>query len=129
MREQAHRALKRMLANGPLTAVPKRPADQQLLASLAAAQFEPQKTYREAEVNDILAGWLETFCEPYGIDHVTLRRMVVDSRLLVRTTSGSTYRVSTARSRELEALKDLKPSEVLAEVLSDRESRRRRHAA
>ena len=90
-RDETHRALKRMLSNGPLAAIPKRPSDQHLLVALAAAQFEPQRTYRESEVNETLLAWIETFCEPDGLDHVTLRRMLVDFRLLTRTKSGSTY--------------------------------------
>ena len=43
-RETAHRALKRLLANGPLTAVPTRPSDQQILVALAVSQFETQRT-------------------------------------------------------------------------------------
>lgn len=129
LHEQAHRALKRLLANGPLTAVPKRPSDQQLLLGLAAAQFEPQKTYREREVNEILKAWIETFCEPYGIDHVTLRRLLVDSRRLSRTTSGSTYRVNREMLREIESGARIEPAKVLAEIRDDRESRKRRRAA
>lgn len=125
VRDEGHRALKRMLANGPLTAVPKRPADQELLVALAAAQFEAEKVYGEAEVNEILKGWIETFCEPYGIDHVTLRRMLVDSRLLSRTPSGSTYRVNRARIGEMEAIAELDPAQVLEEVRSERASRKR----
>src|ERR1700752_2979074 len=107
MREETHRVLKRMLANGPLTAVPKRPSDQQLLVTLAAARFHPGKTYRESEVNETLKAWIDTFCEPYGIDHVTLRRMLVDSRLLEPTTSGSTYRINPQRFAEAEPVKTL----------------------
>ncbi len=126
-RETPRDVLKRMLANGPLAAVPKRPADQQLLVALAAAQFEPGKTYAEAEVNETLERWMSTFCEPDGIDHVTLRRMLVDSRLLMRTRSGSAYRLSGKRA-ETEALEAVEPAGVLAEVRSERESRKRGHA-
>src|SRR5437867_556076 len=66
---QAMNALKRLLANGPLTAYPTRRSDQQLLLRLAAARFEPARAYSEAEVNDILAAWLDTFCAPHSIDH------------------------------------------------------------
>ena len=116
-----------MLANGPLTAIPKRPSDQQLLVTLAADRFEPGKAYRESEVNDVLEAWLQTFCEPYGIDHVTLRRMLVDSRLIARTKSGSAYE---ARTRPREALEPLpEPAQVLEEMRDERASRKRRHAA
>jgi hypothetical protein len=129
MNEDALLSLKRLLANGPLTAVPKRPSDQQLLVTLAAAQFEPQKSYREAGVNETLKAWIATFCEPYGIDHVTLRRLLVDSGLLTRTTSGSTYRVNPGRLAEMHAVATIAPAEVLAEIRSERESRKRRRAA
>jgi hypothetical protein len=129
MNEKPLLALKRLLANGPLTAVPKRPSDQQLLVTLAAAQFDPRNSYREAEVNETLKAWIATFCEPYGIDHVTLRRLLVDSRLLTRTTSGSAYRVNRERVDETRAVAAIAPAEVLSEIRSERESRKRRRAA
>jgi hypothetical protein len=129
LRENPQLSLKRLLANGPLTAVPRRPSDQRLLVSLAAAQFDPDKAYREREVNETLKEWLKTFCEPHGIDHVTLRRMLVDSRLLSRTTSGSTYRINPEKCREVEALKGAEPAAVLAEIRDERESRKRKRAA
>ena len=125
VREATHRALKRMLANGPLTSVPRKPSDQQVLMKLAAAQFEPGKTYRESEVNETLETWIGTFCEPYGIDHVTLRRMLVDARLLSRTTSGSTYRVNRETVAEAATIE---PAQVLADIRSERESRKRERA-
>jgi hypothetical protein len=128
-RDKAHRDLKRLLANGPLTAVPKRPSDQDLLVALAASQFETQRTYRENEVNEKLKAWLQTFCEPFGIDHVTLRRLLVDSRLMSRTASGSTYRVNLERAGEVEAVRTVEPVHVLAEIRSERESRKRQHPA
>jgi hypothetical protein len=123
---ESHKALKRMLANGPLTAIPKRPSDQQLLVTLAAARFELGKSYRESEVNDLLEAWLQTFCEPYGIDHVSFRRMLVDSRLITRTKSGSAYEAA-ARADLAEPLPE--PAQVLEAMRVERESRKRRHAA
>jgi len=128
-RDETHRALKRMLSNGPLAAVPKRPSDQQLLVELAAARFEPGKAYREGEVNDKLSTWMETFCETQGIDHVTLRRMLVDSRLLSRTRSGSTYRLNPESLEALEAMREVDPREVLDEIRGERESRKRSRAS
>lgn len=126
IREETHRALKRLLANGPLTAVPKRPSDQQLLMALAAAQFEPQRTYRESEVNETLKAWIRTFCEPHGVDHVTIRRLLVDSRLLSRTTSGSTYRINREKLGETQSVATIDPAVVLAAIRSERDSRKRR---
>ena len=127
-REEAHQALKRLLANGPLAGVPKRPSDQRLLATLAATRFAPREEYREGEVNEILADWLGTFCEPHGLDHVTLRRLLVDSRLLSRTASGSTYRVNPEKYGAAAGLAGIAPARVLAEMRGERESRKRAHA-
>ena len=127
--DEARRALERMLANGPLAAMPKRPQDQDLLALMAAARFEPGATYSEAEVNDVLAGWLATFCAPYGIDHVTLRRMLCDTRLLERTKSGSTYAVNAQKRGEIAAVAGLVPSEMLAAVQAARARRKEAHRA
>lgn len=123
--DDAHAALKRMLANGPLTGVPKRPADEALLVQLTAARFEPGRDYSEAEVNEVLVAWLETFCEPYGIDHVTMRRMLVDARLLVRDKSGAAYRVDDSKIERL----PFEPAAILAEVRAERAERKRSRAA
>ena len=125
----AERALKRMLANGPLTAIPKRPQDQDLLALMAAARFEPGRIYRETEVNDILTAWLATFSEPYGIDHVTLRRMLCDARLLIRTSSGSTYSVNDSKAEAIAAVARFVPAEVLEAVQAERLRRKQEHRA
>ena len=123
-RENALRALRRMLANGPLTALPKRSDDQALLLQLAASRLEPDRTYSEREVNEALEGWLGTFCSPCGIDHVTLRRLMVDSRLLARDKSGSAYRVNPDSIDVPKA----DPAQVLAEIMFEREARKRDRA-
>ena len=127
-RDKAHRALKRLLANGPLAAVPKRPADQQLLAALAAARFDAHSSYLEREVNERLSTWLKTISGPFGIDHVTLRRLLVDSRLLTRTSSGSMYRLNLEKIREVEAVREIEPADVLTEIRNARDRRKRQRA-
>ena len=122
-RDNAHRALKRMLANGPLTAVPKRPGDEALLVQLAASRFQQGRTYTEKEVNEELGRWLGTFCAPFGIDHVTMRRMLVDSRRLTRDKSGSVYGVNAAFGDRL----DFEPAAILAEVAAERRARKQEH--
>jgi len=126
-RETTQRSLKRMLANGPLTAVPKRPSDQQLLVELAAAHLDAQKDYSEKELNEALKAWLATFCEPYSIDHVTLRRMLVDARLVQRTKSGSAYRVDREKLGSAEELSNIAPADVLEQIRQERESRKKQH--
>jgi hypothetical protein len=127
-RESAQRTLGRLLANGRLTMLPKRPGDQRLIAVLAATRFEAGKTYLENEVNERLETWLASISEPYGIDHVTLRRLLVDSQLLVRTKSGSSYELNDAKADEIDPLTDVDPARILAEVRESRDRRKRDHA-
>lgn len=128
---EVRRTLERLLANGPLTAWPHRPADAEVLRRMAALRFEPGRGYTEPEVNEILEAWLARFVAPFGIDHVTLRRELVDARLLARDSAGRLYRVDEARHREVaaEAAHGLDPAAVLAEVRAAREARKRRHGS
>jgi len=128
-REPARRILERLLANGPLTALPKRAGDQHLVALLAATRFAPGEIYLEAEVNARLVAWLETISVPYGIDHVTMRRLLVDSRLLTRTKSGSSYHLDAASAAGIDAVRALDPAELLATIAGERDRRKRQHAA
>lgn len=123
--ESTRKALQRLLANGPLTAMPRRAKDAQLLLGLAAARLKVGLTYGEHEVNDLLQAWLDTISAPYGIDHVSLRRYLVDAKFLLRDASGSTYRINAAKAR----LADVDPAQVLAEIRRERETRKRQHAS
>ena len=121
--------LRRMLANGPLTGYPTRRADEDVLLRLAASRFEFGRSYTEAEVNEVLRVWLETFCAPYGIDHVTMRRRLVDTRFLVRDTAGAEYHLAAAKARELarDPTVSEDPAHVLQEIRQEREVRKRQH--
>jgi hypothetical protein len=122
-RETMEQILRRLLANGPLTAFPSRPEDEQLLLLLAARRFEPRREYREAEVNERLREWLSTFVAPFGFDHVTLRRRLVDTGLLMRDAAGSSYWTL----RRVPGM-DIDPAKVLAAVREERAERKRQHA-
>lgn len=123
----AHATLKRLLANGPLTGMPTRRDDVEVLLQLAAARFESGHAYGEKDVNETLRAWLAEFSEPYGVDHVSLRRELVDARLLVRDTSGSEYRLNPRRLRR--DLQDAAPADILAEMREERAARKRKHQA
>src|SRR5262249_49396623 len=79
---EAMNTLRRVLGNGRVTGYPTRRTDEDLLLRMAGSRFEFGRSYSEAEVNELLRAWLETFCAPYGIDHVTMRRRLVDTRFL-----------------------------------------------
>jgi len=66
--------------------------DAALVLAAAAAAFKPDRAYTEPEVNDILRDWLAHAGAMLDVDHVELRRWLVDSRLLDRDGFGRAYR-------------------------------------
>ena len=129
-REHVLDALGRMLANGPLTHLPGRESDLAVLLALATWQLVPRRVYRESEVNEVLRKWIESFCSPGGVDHVTLRRCLVDARFLARDPAGSTYSVVLATAEQAIAAeaRDVRPGDVLEVIRHERKNRKRVHA-
>ncbi|MET8698425.1 DUF2087 domain-containing protein [Kitasatospora sp. NPDC004723] len=75
--------------DGRLIAVPRRAARrEQLLDHLTRTLFEPDRSYTEREVNDVL--------RTVHDDFPALRRYLVEGRLLTRAQDGSSYRRADA---------------------------------
>ena len=123
MIQTTQETLRRLLANGPLTGMPARHADLKLLLRLAAARFEADRVYSEAAVNDVLREWLGTFSAPHGIDHVSLRRCLVDAGHLQRDKAGASYRLNPLFRPAPAA----DPATVLEEIRRERAVRKRQH--
>jgi hypothetical protein len=66
-----------------------------LVLAAAAAAFAPGRAYAEREVNDILREWLTHAGAMLDVDHVELRRWLVDNRLLDRDGFGRAYATGT----------------------------------
>jgi len=129
--ERIHGALKRLLANGLLAHLPGKEEDLDILLALATARFTGGTRYREVEVNDVLRRWLETFCSPGGVDHVTVRRCLVDARYLRRDRAGSTYEMQQEKLGAVLAddARHIEPASVVAETRREREARKRSRPA
>ena len=81
----------RLLNGGLIDSFPRKFSDTELLMALAASSFNAEQLYSEKEVNNHLVSWLEGFTSPFNIDHVTVRRYLVDLRFLGRDSSGAAY--------------------------------------
>ncbi len=68
-----------------------RVADFNLMLAAAALAFARGRSYSETEVNDILRGWLAREGSILAVDHVELRRWLVDCRVLARDDYGRAY--------------------------------------
>ena len=119
--------LTRMLSAGPLEALPKRRSDLNVLLALASARFKAKRAYFEVEVNERLIAWLDTFASRTSLDHVTMRRELVDQHFLVRNRAGSVYQLSTNKlDATIEtSARSIDPAAVLIAAQLQREERKR----
>ena len=63
--------------------------------------LDAEAGYTEQEVNESLKSWLSQ-CRSFNVDHVSLRRRLVEEGYLVRSADGSCYRVSVpAQAQEI----------------------------
>jgi hypothetical protein len=84
------KVLASFVREGRLTHVPVQYSKRQVVLHWLAGQFDPDRTYSEREVNDMLAS--------HGEDHASLRRYLVDAGLLTR--SAGIYRRVPASAGE-----------------------------
>lgn len=109
--------------------LPKKPADRHILFVSAVLGLEPGQQYSESELNDKLMQWSARFGGNFGLDHVTLRRFLVDEGYLRRDAYGRAYQLAedalpytfdpALRAVDLEAL--------IAEAKRAREARKQQY--
>ncbi len=51
-------------------------------------------TFTEQEINEKLKYWISCICQIKNIDHITLRRMLIDTAYLTRKNDGSCYQIN-----------------------------------
>ena len=74
----------RFMPSGRLQRLPSKQAKRLVVLDHLAQRFEPGRRYREKEVDEILLGLLVPREDGGEADHVSIRRYLVDYRLLHR---------------------------------------------
>lgn len=82
-----------------LSGLPKDYANQNILLKSAALTVGESEVFTEQEINEKLKYWINEVSHLKSIDHVTLRRRLVDTGYLTRSNDGSRYRVSRSAPR------------------------------
>ena len=72
---------------------PRSGTDREIMLLSIALSLDSARSYTEREINDALNVWRRDVAPAIDIDHVTLRRMLVDYGRLERTADGRAYRV------------------------------------
>lgn len=71
--------------------LPKKPQDRHILWIGASSMLEPGRSYSEADLNERLSRWCSRFGEQVELDHVTLRRYLIDAGYIDRDSAGNIY--------------------------------------
>ena len=96
---------------------------------MVACTLERQRPYAEPEINEALIAWLASVRGTP--DHVTLRRRMIDCGFLKRTPNGSRYYLNYGRVVDTLGTgpAEVDASAIVADVLRERETRKRTHLA
>ena len=90
--EEFRKRLLAIVGPGGGPGLPRRQRDREIFLR-AAAQGLRQPTYSESDLNAALGDWLSLVEIHDRVDHVSLRRYLVDSGYLQREAGGSVYTV------------------------------------
>jgi hypothetical protein len=109
--------------------MPKKLLDQHVLFFSATLALEPGRVYTEKEINEILGAWSTRFGGNFDLDHVTLRRYLVDAGYLERDDSGASYRLGQGETAFAfdESIKQLDLAELISEAVRARELRKQQY--
>lgn len=88
--------------SGGAAAFPRRYRDRQILYRSIVQRLERHRKYSEEELNTAIQQWLLEIGGCLDIDHVTLRRYLIDERYLTREMNGSAYEVRPAGNAVME---------------------------
>jgi hypothetical protein len=107
--------------------LPRKERDKHVLYKSILLTIEPDRDYPEKELNEALKKWLHEVGKAIEIDHVTLRRHLIDEGYLSRDQAGTAYRVQTEHMADLfePETNSIDPAAVIAMAEEIRDQKRR----
>jgi hypothetical protein len=110
--------------------VPKKPSDLRILLLSSILRLDPGSACSESELNDALQRWVLEFGGDLGLDHVSLRRALVDEGFVRRDPAGVVYHIEAEpRGASYDpAIRTLDLEQLIRDAKDDRERRKRLHA-
>jgi hypothetical protein len=110
--------------------LPKKPLDRQIVLISTILGLDRSRKYSESELNGELQKWVLQFGKRYNVDHVTLRRYLIDEKYLVRDSAGGTYELAI-REAPLDTfdatLENLDLAALIAEAQAARELKKQQY--
>jgi hypothetical protein len=99
---------------------PRARKDREILFKSLRMVLDATRSYGEREINAALAAWNRDVAPAIEVDHVTLRRLLVDAGQLEREADGSAYRIGFPAKPSAFAL-DVDDIDVRATIAAYRE--------
>ena len=124
---QVEAVFRRIFNGGEMRRLPKSRKDTEVVLALAASALDPREVYSEKGVNEVLAEWMTGFTDAVTMDHVTIRRYLVDGFFLLRDTGGTTYRTTQVIINQViePEARSIQPNLILEAVNRERAQRKR----
>jgi hypothetical protein len=109
--------------------LPKKQLDRHIVLISSILKLDPGRPYSEKEINEELQIWIIRFGRSFGLDHVTLRRYLVDEKYLARDAAGGTYQVAAEGLPYTfdESLRELDLEKLVAEARQARELKKQQY--
>ena len=107
--------------------MPRRRRDQHILLKSVVLTLDPGGLYSEKELNARLKWWLANVGQELQVDHVSIRRYLVDEGYVIRDPAGMTYRPAKEAHSDLfdSAVDRLSPEAVIREAVGEQQNRKR----
>lgn len=109
-----------------LTNFPKDDLDHHILLKSVVLMMGSSAGFSEKEVNEKLETWVKDVGHIKFMDHVTLRRRLIDMGYVTRKTDGSNYQVTQPGPRPEFFEKEIDRLDILAVITAAREEIARR---
>jgi hypothetical protein len=113
------RRLAALCASGVGPGLPRKRRDTHILLRSMAMGFDPAGRYSERAVGEVLKRWLAAAGPRVDLDHVSLRRTLVDEGYLTRDAAGASYEVRWTGRAGITfeaAVDELRPLDLLVAV-------------
>jgi hypothetical protein len=120
-REYFIKRLTELCLKSALTGFPKDDLDHHIILKSAVLMMGSPAELTEKAVNEKLELWVMNVGHIKFMDHVTLRRRLVDMGYLTRKTDGSSYQISQPGPRPEYFDGEIDQLDILAEVAAARE--------
>ena len=95
-----------------LSGLPRKSRDRHILLKSVALLLDKTREYSEGEINQELQSWLSNVGSSIGLDHVELRRRLIDHEYLGRCKDGSRYWVAVSSRQQMEFEREIEGVDV-----------------